>query len=93
MKTNMVKDLKYLSYKNSFLIGNDPLKGETIDGNVFLFGDCAIRSSKNTIRRKLKKSKKKTSTKTEKATKTKEQKPKKTKSFFVPVQYFGLLSI
>ena len=55
--------IKYLSYKNSFLIGKDPLKGETIDGNVFIFGDCAIKSAKNPIRRKLKKSGKKTSTK------------------------------
>jgi len=63
MKTNMVKDLKYLSYKNFFLIGDNPLKGENIEGNVLLFGDCAIRSSKNPIQTKTKKSKKKTSTK------------------------------
>ena len=63
MKTNMVKDLKYLSYKNSFLIGDNPLKGENIDGNILLFGNCAIKSVKNTKGSNPKKSNQKTSAK------------------------------
>lgn len=47
MKTNMVKDLKYLSHKNSLLIGDNPLKSENIDKDVVIFGNCAIRSTKN----------------------------------------------
>ena len=47
MKTNMIKDLKYLSNTNSLLIGDNPLKSEDIDNNVVIFGNCAIRSTKN----------------------------------------------
>ncbi len=53
IKTIMIKDLKYLS-KNSFLIGEKPLESEVIDsnikkkfGNIILFGDCAINSTKD----------------------------------------------
>jgi len=61
MKTNMLKDLKYLSHKNSFLIGDNPLKSEKADGNLLIFGDCAIKSAQNhTIRKKKKKAAKKT---------------------------------
>jgi len=67
MKTNMIKDLKYLSYKNSFLIGDNPLKSENVDNDILIFGDCAIRSTKNhPIRRRLRKSEKKTNTKSNK---------------------------
>jgi hypothetical protein len=55
MKTNMVKDLKYLSHKNSLLIGDNPLKSENIDKDVVIFGNCAIRSTKNHHLRKDKK--------------------------------------
>ena len=55
MKTNMIKDLKYLSSKNSLLIGDTPLKSEDIDGSVVIFGNCAIRSTKNHPLRKNKK--------------------------------------
>ena len=47
MKTNMIKDLKYLSHKNSLLIGDNPLKSENFDNDVVIFGNCAIRSTKN----------------------------------------------
>ena len=55
MKTNMIKDLKYLSHKNSLLIGDNPLKSEDIDNDVIIFGNCAIRSTKNHPLRKNKK--------------------------------------
>jgi len=55
MKTNMIKDLKYLSNTNSLLIGDNPLKSEDIDNNVVIFGNCAIRSTKNHPLRKNKK--------------------------------------
>jgi len=45
MKTNMVKDLKYIS-KNSFLIGNKPPEPQGLK-NIIVFGDCAINSTKN----------------------------------------------
>ena len=67
MKTNMVKDLKYLSSKTSFLIGDNPLKSEEVDNNILIFGDCAIRSTKDhPIRRRLRKSEKGTNTKSNK---------------------------
>jgi len=55
MKTNMIKDLKYLSGKNSLLIGDNPLKNDDIDNKVVIFGNCAIRSTKNHHLRKDKK--------------------------------------
>jgi len=51
MKTYMVKDLTYNS-TNSFLIGESPIEPEKM-GNVILFGDCAINSTKNYKFRKL----------------------------------------
>ncbi|GAG79961.1 unnamed protein product, partial [marine sediment metagenome] len=51
MKTYMVKDLKYNPY-NSFLIGENPLEPDRI-GNIILFGDCAINSTKNYKFRKM----------------------------------------
>ncbi|MHA1436392.1 MAG: DUF362 domain-containing protein [Promethearchaeota archaeon] len=56
MKTNMFKDLKYLS-KNSFLIGENPLEpGES--NHFIVFGDCAIKTTQNLTFRVLKKEKK-----------------------------------
>jgi len=47
MKTNMKKDLKYLTPNNSFLIGDNPPEPENIDkDNIILFGDCAINSTR-----------------------------------------------
>ena len=51
MKTNMIKDLKYNPY-NSFLIGENPIEPDIL-GNILLFGDCAINSTKNCKFRKL----------------------------------------
>jgi len=51
MKTYMVKDLKY-NPTNTFLIGENPIEPEKI-GNVILFGDCAINSTKSYKFRKL----------------------------------------
>jgi uncharacterized protein (DUF362 family) len=45
MKTYMGKDLKY-NVNNSFLIGDSPDEPTNI-GNIILFGDCAINSTKN----------------------------------------------
>jgi uncharacterized protein (DUF362 family) len=59
MKTNMVKDQKYLS-KNSFLIGINPSEPEYADPksgkvleNILIFGDCAIQSTKDRKFRKI----------------------------------------
>lgn len=58
MKTNMVKDLKYI-IKSTFLIGENPPEPEKLE-NVILFGDCAINSTKDYDFRKISiKSKKK----------------------------------
>lgn len=46
MKTNMVKDLKYISPDNSLLLGENPPEPENLDNNIILFGDCAINSTK-----------------------------------------------
>ena len=47
MKTNMNKDLKYLTPNNSFLIGYDPPDPtNTKEDNILLFGDCAIFSTR-----------------------------------------------
>ncbi|MCK4285797.1 MAG: DUF362 domain-containing protein [Candidatus Lokiarchaeota archaeon] len=45
MKTNMVKDLKY-NPNNVFLVGQNPPEPDYF-GNILLFGDCAINSTKN----------------------------------------------
>ncbi|MFW9826197.1 MAG: DUF362 domain-containing protein [Candidatus Thorarchaeota archaeon] len=58
MKTYMVKDLKY-NINNYFLIGENPPEPD-IDGNILLFGDCSINSTKNDdFRRIIKKTTKK----------------------------------
>jgi uncharacterized protein (DUF362 family) len=77
MKTYMEKDLKY-NRNNSFLVGENPLEPDKL-GNVFLFGNCAIDSTKNYSFRNLiielkKKSKKKVK---HKLLKKQKQKPKK----------------
>ena len=47
MKTNMSKDLKYLTPNNSFLIGYDPPDpNNSKKDNILLFGDCAIFSTR-----------------------------------------------
>ena len=47
MKTNMTKDLKYITPNNSFLIGDDPPDPNNISkDNIILFGDCAINSTR-----------------------------------------------
>jgi hypothetical protein len=51
MKTYMVKDLKY-NVNNHFLIGENPPEPE-INGNIILFGDCAVNSTKNHKFRKI----------------------------------------
>ncbi len=51
MKTYMGKDLKY-NIHNSFLVGENPSESENI-GNIILFGDCAIKSTKNYNFRKI----------------------------------------
>ncbi|MFX1259707.1 MAG: hypothetical protein ACFFAN_17780, partial [Promethearchaeota archaeon] len=60
MKTNMTKDLKYIS-KTSFLVGEKPLDlNNSYKDNIILFGDCSINSTKDlSFRFKLKASKKK----------------------------------
>ena len=45
MKTHMTKDLKYIR-KQSMLIGENPPKPDTVE-NVIVFGDCALKSTKN----------------------------------------------
>jgi uncharacterized protein (DUF362 family) len=45
MRTYMEKDLKY-NTNNSFLIGLNPSEPEKM-GNILLFGECAIKSTKN----------------------------------------------
>ncbi len=47
MKTNMTKDLKYITPHNSFLIGDNPPNPNIIGkDNIILFGDCAINSTR-----------------------------------------------
>ncbi len=59
MKTNMSKDLKYLS-KLSFVVGENPTEHEPAYGYI-IFGDCAIKSTKHvSLRKIIKKTKKKT---------------------------------
>ncbi|MFX1389710.1 MAG: DUF362 domain-containing protein [Promethearchaeota archaeon] len=58
MKTYMVKDLKY-NFDNHFLIGDKPPEPE-ISGNTFIFGDCAVNSTRAyKFRKIIKESKKK----------------------------------
>ena len=45
MKTHMTKDLKYIR-KQSMLIGENPPEPDTVE-NVIIFGDCAVKSTKN----------------------------------------------
>ena len=45
MKTHMTKDLKYIR-KQSILIGENPNEPDTVE-NIIVFGDCALRSTKN----------------------------------------------
>ena len=52
IKTYMSKDLKY-NINNSFLIGETPEEPDKI-GNIILFGDCAVNSTKNFNFRKIK---------------------------------------
>lgn len=51
MKTYMGKDLKY-NNTNSFIIGDNPTEPEKA-GNLILFGDCAINSTKDYSFRKI----------------------------------------
>lgn len=47
IKTNTIKDLKYITPNNSFLIGEKPANPTDLNvDNIILFGDCAIRSTK-----------------------------------------------
>ncbi len=58
MKTNMVKDLKY-NPNNVLLVGQNPVAPENF-GNILVFGDCAINTTKNSeFRTIIKESKKK----------------------------------
>jgi uncharacterized protein (DUF362 family) len=45
MKTHMTKDLKYIR-KQSMLIGENPLEPDTVE-NIIVFGDCALKTTKN----------------------------------------------
>ncbi|MHA1193666.1 MAG: DUF362 domain-containing protein [Promethearchaeota archaeon] len=47
MKTYMTKDLKYIT-RQSVLIGENPLEPD-LKKNVILFGNCAIKSTENSI--------------------------------------------
>ena len=82
MKTNMIKDLKY-NPNNVFLVGQNPSAPENF-GNILLFGDCAINSTKSSDFRRLKKEskdkgKKKSATEDKTLKKPKPQKKTKTK--------------
>ncbi|MFX1394405.1 MAG: DUF362 domain-containing protein [Promethearchaeota archaeon] len=47
MKTNMIKDLKYITPYNSVLIGDNPPDPNNIGkDNIILFGECAINSTR-----------------------------------------------
>jgi len=45
MKTHMTKDVKYIR-KQSILIGENPAEPETVE-NIIVFGDCAVKTTKN----------------------------------------------
>ncbi|MFX1346733.1 MAG: DUF362 domain-containing protein [Promethearchaeota archaeon] len=82
MKTYMTKDLKY-NPNNAFLIGNNPLEPERFK-NILLFGDCAIKSTKNSNFRKIEKiSKKDTANKKKNKKKHKSGPQKKEKIKFI----------
>jgi hypothetical protein len=51
MKSNMTKDVKYIE-KQSFLIGEKPQEPESLE-NILIFGDCAIKSTKDHKFRKI----------------------------------------
>jgi uncharacterized protein (DUF362 family) len=51
MKTNMIKDLKYIS-NQSFLIGDSPQEPDS-PSNIILYGDCSIKSTLNHDFRKI----------------------------------------
>lgn len=67
VKTNMIKDLKYIS-KNFFLIGENPVAPDFLN-NIIIFGDCAINSTKNNSFRTVVKISKKKKKKKEKKNK------------------------
>jgi uncharacterized protein (DUF362 family) len=71
MKTHMIKDLKY-NPRNAFLVGLNPSEPERFE-NVLLFGDCAIRSTKNSNFRKKRIISKKTSKKKKSPQKSREK--------------------
>ncbi len=45
MKTHMTKDLKYIR-NQSILIGDSPIEPEKVE-NIIVFGDCAVKTTKN----------------------------------------------
>ncbi|MBD3340538.1 MAG: DUF362 domain-containing protein [Candidatus Lokiarchaeota archaeon] len=56
LKTYMFKDLKYIKYNNSFFAGiNPPNVDLPEDENILIFGDCAIKITKDKDFRKIKK--------------------------------------
>ncbi len=67
MKTYMTKDLKY-NPNNAFLVGQNPLEPEHFK-NILLFGDCAIKSTKNSNFRMIEKISKKNTAKQKKSKK------------------------
>jgi len=75
MKTNMVKDLKY-NPNNVFLVGQNPPEPDYF-GNILLFGDCAINSTKNSNFRMIKIESKKNIVNETKYKISKKQKPQK----------------
>ncbi|MHA1986277.1 MAG: DUF362 domain-containing protein [Promethearchaeota archaeon] len=77
MKTNMVKDLKY-NPNNVLLVGLKPTVPEKF-GNILLFGDCAISSTKNSDFRTIKKESNKKIKKEKTLKKQKHQKKPKLK--------------
>jgi uncharacterized protein (DUF362 family) len=77
IKTYLVKDLKY-NPNNVFLVGQNPVVPENF-GNILLFGDCAISSTKNSDFRRIKKESKKKIIEEKILKKQKSQKKPKTK--------------
>jgi hypothetical protein len=75
MKTQMVKDLKY-NPGNAFLIGLNPNGPERFK-NIILFGDCAIKSTKNGKFRKIRMTSKKSSKKKKISKKSREKNKQK----------------
>ncbi|MHA1235138.1 MAG: DUF362 domain-containing protein [Promethearchaeota archaeon] len=62
MKTHMTKDLKYIRTQ-SMLIGENPLEPDSLE-NIIVFGDCAIKTTKNRDFRHIQVPKKDNTTKT-----------------------------